>query len=264
MNRRNFVSTSLAGGAAGLLAQELSAFAQGAQKTPQYFELKAYAPRIGSHRKRLSNYLKQAAIPAWNRHGISAVGVFDVVYGNNGPTQFVLLPHPSLESVSAMRGKLAADATYQADARDFLDASLHDPGFTRVESSLYKAFEGMPEIAVPERAGDNQSRIFELRIYESHSEPAAIRKIEMFNNGEIDIFLKTGLTPVFFGEALIGRHLPNLTYMLTFKDLEDRDASWRKFFDHPDWIAMKKDVYYKDTVSNITSIILKPAAFSQI
>ena len=59
-----------------------------------------------------------------------------------------------------------------------------------------------------------KSRILELRIYESHSTKAGQKKIEMFNEGgEIAIFRKTGLRPVFFGETLIGPLMPNLTYM---------------------------------------------------
>ena len=105
---------------------------------------------------------------------------------------------------------------------------------------------------------------FELRIYQSHSEPKAIRKVEMFNKGEIDIFLETGLTPVFFGEAVIGSQLPNLTYMLTFSNMQDRETSWEAFRNHPDWHTMSADPYYADTVSNITSIILRPESFSQV
>ena len=41
-------------------------------------------------------------------------------------------------------------------------------------------------------------------------------------------FYETGLHPVFFGETIIGEKLPQLTYMLTFKDMEERDANWKK------------------------------------
>ena len=260
MNRRNFVAT------AGVAPVALTAAVTETptQADQQFFELRTYTPRVGPHKQKLAAYLENAAVPAWNRHGISNVGVFNVVYGPNTPSVYVLLAHHSLESVGMLRGKLAADEAYQDAAADFLAAPLDSPGFTRIESSLFKAFSGMPKVAVPEAAANNESRIFELRIYESHSERAAIRKVEMFNKGEIDIFHATGLTPVFFGEAMVGSLLPNLTYMLTFKDLADRDASWGKFINHPDWKTMSSDPYYKDTVSNITSIILRPASFSQL
>jgi len=262
MNRRNFVAT------AGLAGVAPAASLAGSSKADnhQYFELRHYhyPTRLAAHRERVTDYLRDAAIPAWNRLGIEHVGVFTVVYGPNAPSLYVLLPHPNLESVATLRSRMAADETYQQAGASFLNAELSDPAFLRIESSLMKAFDGMPSLAVPPGAANNDPRIFELRIYESHSEPKAIRKVEMFDKGEIDIFLKTGLTPVFFGEAMIGSLLPNLTYMLTFKDLNDRDASWRKFIDHPDWKAMSSDPYYADTVSNITSIILRPSPISQV
>src|SRR5205823_3238066 len=97
-----------------------------------------------------------------------------------------------------------------------------DPSYVRVESSLMAAFEGIPKLEVPEK----KSRIFELRTYESHSKKANKKKIEMFNKGEIAIFRRAGLQPVFFGETLTGTKLPNLTYMLTFENIAAHDKNW--------------------------------------
>ena len=45
----------------------------------------------------------------------------------------------------------------------------------------------------------------------------------------------TGLRPVFFGETLFGRLMPNLTYMLAFKDMADRDKNWDTFRTSAQW-----------------------------
>ncbi len=266
MNRRKFVQAAGTVPLAAAVPQSLAA-KTGSEHTAadaSFFELRKYVSRVGSHRARLASFLESVAIPAWNRHGISNVGVFSVVHGPTDPTTYVLLSHNSLDAMSSLRGKLAADEAYQTAGKDFLSATLDDPGYTRVESSLFKGFDAMPHLEVPAAAAEHKARIFELRIYESHSEEAAIRKIHMFNNGEIPIFLDTGLIPVFFGEAMIGDRLPNLTYMLTFKDMAARSEAWGKFLVHPEWEKMKADTYYKDTVSNITSIILRPLPFSQV
>ena len=119
----------------------------------------------------------------------------------------------------------------------------------------------MPQLKVPEKKG----RIFEIRTYESHSEKFAKKKIDMFNKGgEIEIFLETGLMPVFFGESLIGPRMPNLTYMLVFDDMADHDASWSRFIASPKWKKLSGDAQYKDTVSNIHNRILRPLGYSQI
>ena len=96
-------------------------------------------------------------------------------------------------------------------------------------TSLLAAFAGMPKLDVPPAALEHRPRIFELRVYESHSKKANLTKIKMFNEGEIAIFRRTGLRPVFFGETLIGSRLPNLTYMLTFDNVEQREKNWSAF-----------------------------------
>ena len=87
----------------------------------------------------------------------------------------------------------------------------------------------------------------------------------MFNDaGEIQIFRDSGLTPVFFGETLFGPLVPNLTYMVAFKDMVDRDKKWNVFRESPGWNEIKGLEQYKNTVSNITDIIMWPAKCSQI
>ena len=68
-----------------------------------------------------------------------------------------------------------------------------------------------------------------LRVYESHNERAAAKKIEMFNKAELAIFRRVGLTPVFFGATVVGAAMPNLTYLLVFPDEAGRAAAWARF-----------------------------------
>jgi hypothetical protein len=126
-----------------------------------------------------------------------------------------------------------------------------------------KAFANMPRIELPEK----KARLFELRRYESHSEVAGKKKIEMFNEaGEIAIFKRVGLTPVFFGETIIGGMRPNLTYMLTFDDMDEHDRNWKVFGSDPEWkkISAIPDYANAKIVSRITRTFLTPTAFSQI
>jgi len=46
--------------------------------------------------------------------------------------------------------------------------------------------------------------------------------------------------------------------------MEDRDKRWSNFGGSAGWAAIKDLEEYKDTVSNITDIILRPAKCSQI
>src|SRR5260370_22248794 len=67
----------------------------------------------------------------------------------------------------------------------------------------------MPRLEKPDTS---KPRLLNLRTYESHNERAAKKKIEMFNKGELAIFRRVGLTPVLFGETVVGPAMPNLTY----------------------------------------------------
>jgi hypothetical protein len=121
----------------------------------------------------------------------------------------------------------------------------------------------MPKLEIPEK----KERIFELRRYESASETAGKTKIKVFNDaGEIDIFKRVGLTPVFFGEAIIGSMMPNLTYMLTYDDMAEHDRNWKTFGGDPKWKEIKAVPDYADAkiVSRITATFLLPYDFSQI
>lgn len=230
----------------------------------QYLEWIKYALPTGANKGRVEKYYQNAAIPALNKLGIQNIGVFSVMYGPNTPSLYVLIPHDTIESVMTYQQELLKDATYKNAAKDFLESEISNPAYIRVERSLMKAFEGMAKVESAKKTVGDQ-RILEIRTYESHNYLKAQKKIDMFNNaGEIQVFRDTGLTPVFFGETIFGKLMPNLTYMVAFKDMADRDKSWDKFRYSDGWAAIKDLEEYKDTVSNITDIILRPAGCSQI
>ena len=60
--------------------------------------------------------------------------------------------------------------------------------------------------------------------------------------------------------------MPNLTYMLVFKDQDERKNNWRQFVQSPEWHKLSAIPEYADDriLSDITNIFLKPAAYSQI
>lgn len=261
MDRRQF---SLATGVLGTsLLASTTASAQDSKQ--QLIEFRRYDVVNWGQRGGLNSYLEKAAIPAWNRIGIKNVGAFTVTHGETKPSVYVLLAHPNMESVITADRQLLDDDEHRKTGKEFLEVAMADPSFLRINSQLMLAFQDMPTVEVPEAIKGKDSRVFELRIYESHNQIAAKKKIEMFNEGgEIAIFKDTGLDPIFFGESLIGERLPNLTYMLGFADMAAKDQAWDNFRNSPAWKKLSGDQQYKDTVSNITDIILRPTGYSQI
>lgn len=230
-----------------------------------YIELRAYRLKPGATSALLDSYLEKALIPALNARGIGAVGVFTEPDAKDGAAVWVLIPHASLESVASTDADLNADPAVQAAGARYLKSPTPaDPAFERIDSWLMLSFAGQPRLAVPALARAGRPRIFEMRTYESYSELKALKKVEMFNAGEITLMQELGLSPVFYGQALVGRDLPHLTYMLCSPDLAAHKRAWAAFAVHPVWVALKNDPQYADTVSKITSRFLAPAAYSQI
>ena len=260
MDRREFLAATAVAAASPL--PNLKTLAQSAPR--QYIELRRYHLLPGTKQRAFSAFIGDVAIPAMNRAGVGRVGAFTVVYGENAPSLLLILSHPTLDSMVSLRDRLAADGVYARAGAAILDAPLSDPAFVRVESTLLRAFDAMPTLEPSAGAGTARSRIFELRTYESHSDRAALNKLKMFNAGEVPIFRRAGLTPVFFGETLIGATMPSLTYMLTFSDISARDAAWAAFDKDPEWKSLSADAQYRDNVSAISDIILQPTAYSQM
>ncbi|WP_018612104.1 NIPSNAP family protein [Segetibacter koreensis] len=268
MKRRLFVKASLvtgslAAGIAPIVSKASKKDQMGKKSGGEYYELRVYTLKNSEQQKLVEDYFQNAAIPALNKLGSKNIGVFTEQQPEGQSKIYVIIPYNSVEDFINVSDKLANDATYQSAGDAYLNAPATAPAYERIQSSFLKAFAGMPKLQAP----PNKSRIFELRRYESASEAAGKKKIKMFNDiGEIAIFKRVGLTPVFFGETLIGEMRPNLTYMLTFDDMEEHDKNWKAFGGDPEWNRIKAIPEYADAkiVSNITRTFLVPASFSQI
>jgi hypothetical protein len=284
MQRREFLTascvagmSSLAGGSAMAQEQQVprrqpneseAAYrARLARSMPRrsYYELRRYEIERPEQKAGFDKFLSEAAIPALNRMGIKPVGVF---YPEKDLSPiYVLIWHTSCESFATLNQKLAEDAEFLQVGAEFVDAPADKPAYKNLETQFMIAFEGMQQLETPVT---DPGRVFQLRTYESPSERTGLKKIEMFNTAEIAIFRKVGLHPVFFGQTLAGTKMPNLTYMLGFKDAQEQQANWKKFGSDPEWKQISQMPEYMDKAilrpkpASITNLILKPAAYSQI
>jgi hypothetical protein len=237
------------------------------QAAPEFYLWRQYTIRIGSQPRRLAEYFERAALPALNRLGHKPIGVFDVVAGIPGPSLFLLIPLANLNALPALEAGLDKDEQYRRDAAAYIDATPGDPPFIRQEAMLLAAIPEMPRIDVPAATAKNGPRLLELRIYESPSEKAHRAKVRMFAElGELAIFRRVGLTPVFFSRTLVGARMPSLVYMLVHENLAGREKSWDAFRTDAEWKKLAATPGYSDAeiVSNITTIYLRPTAYSQV
>jgi NIPSNAP len=266
LERRRFLTSSLAASAFALARTSNAQTPAPSSKARQYYELRKYLLQAGPQTKITGKYVSDALIPALNRLGITPVGAFNLYLGPETPTLYLLLPSNNLETLVGAELRLRQDEQFLAAAAPFWNAPESSPPFTRVESTLLIAFEGWPQVVVPPPTAQNGKRVFQLRSYESATNRDHVRKLEMFHSGEFDFFRKAGFWQVFYGDALIGPRLPNLTYMVSFADLKQLNDLWAAFNNDPQWkqLTASSKFNFEAIVNNVTNLVLNPAPYSQI
>ncbi|MEO1614321.1 MAG: NIPSNAP family protein [Planctomycetota bacterium] len=236
------------------------------QASNEHYEVRTYHLGEKGDAAALDEYLKNALIPALNRQSDDPVGVFAPAENDENDCNcvFVVIPQRSLDGMASKNRLISRDKEFLAAAETYHSRSPKQPVFERVSSELLVAMACMPELKVPEGTLQNPDRVYELRLYESATERLGDLKVDMFNNGEVPIFLDSGVIPVFIGQALIGPQTPNLTYLTVYPSEEARLKAWDAFRAHPDWQTLKSVKKYRGTVSRIDKYILKPKPYSQM
>ena len=266
MNRRNFVA-----GAAGdslfapLALDALTPTSAQQSKKPMILELRKIQLRntTDNQRGRATEFISKVYAPALTQAGAVTVGLFSPMIAADSPFVLTLASYSSLDAFDQVQTKLWGDEAFLKEAERATSGPLL---FQRMEVSLLKGFPGFPGIEVQPADASKPARIFEMRTYESSTPLSLKKKIKMFEDGEIDIFRKYGLAPIFFGEQLAGGKMPNLTYMVAFENVTARDACWRGFGGSPEWkkLSSTPGLSDGDVVSNISNMLLAPLAGSQV
>lgn len=211
---------------------------------------------------RLSEYLQTGRAPALARAGGKLVGAFSIVIGPDSPSILTVAQFPSMGAMQETFAAIKKDEEHTR-ALEKLGEGNGLP-FVRVESSLLRSFDAMPQPAAPVESGGGHGRVFELRTYESQSFATLARKVAMFNGGEVQTFQRLGFRPVFFGETVVGPRQPNLMYMLSYDDLAAHDRLWQSFIADPEWkkLSTQPGLSDPEIVANISNTILAPLPFS--
>ncbi len=236
-------------------------------KTPdrEFYQLTVYHFKDASQEKILDNYLQQALIPSLHRLKVAKIGVFKP-WANDTATDkqvYVLIPMESVKMVTKIPAGLMKDNAYQTAASEYINAVHTAPPYTRMETILLQSFELAPKMQLPALKSDKKRRVYELRSYESATEKIYRNKVQMFNQGdEIGLFKRLNFNAVFYGEVIAGSKLPNLMYMTSFEDMDDRNKHWKTFVDDPYWKKLSAMPEYQNNVSHIDIILMYPSEYS--
>lgn len=242
-------------------------FSSAAQAAPprQFYQLIVYQLANDNQEKRLDKFLSGSFLPELHQLGIQSVGVYKTrgIDTASDKKMYVLITLKSLEEFRSASHVFEKPA-FSGQAGDYLQAPHDDPAFVRKETILMEAFSGMPELVKPKLKGPRSEQVYELRSYESASETLYLNKVDMFNEGEIDIFKNIGSQPVFFGQVLAGSRMPNLMYITAYDNMDSRNEKWKIFGGDPKWKEMSGDPQYKNNMNKADVIYLTPTDYSDI
>ena len=231
----------------------------------EFYQLKTYTLKNENQEKRVDAYLEHAFLPALKRMGIESVGVFKVRPDKYKVSDkiYVLIPFSTLAQFDRMETMLAVDKTYLSAGAEYINATHENTAYERISSVLMRAFPDMPKMKPTPVDGPRTERVYELRSYESPTEAMYRRKVRMFNEGgEIELFEHLGFNAVFYADVISGDHMPNLMYMTTFTNTDQRNALWKNFVNSEKWKEISVMDEYLNTVSHSDIHLLYPTAYS--
>lgn len=231
----------------------------------EYYQLTVYHYSSASQESTIDKYLEKSFLPALHSSGIKQVGVFKPI-GNDTASDkqvFVLIPFKNLEKIREITDISNQFKSLAASGEDYLKAKYNNPPYNRMEVTLSYAFELAPTMNVPSLSSPRADRVYEFRSYESPTEALYRNKVKMFNaGGEIALFKRLNFNAVFYAEVLAGTHMPNLIYMTSFENMEQRNKHWKDFVDSPEWKLLVADEQYKNNVSRNQTILMKCTEYS--
>ena len=106
--------------------------------------------------------------------------------------------------------------------------------------------------------------IYELRVYRCIPGrlPALLKR---FENATVKIWDKHGIKQAGFWTTVIGESNMDLTYMLKWESLAEREKKWTAFMSDPAWISARAESERDGPIiASIKSMILQPTAFSTV
>ena len=104
--------------------------------------------------------------------------------------------------------------------------------------------------------------IYEMRVYRCVPGrlPALLQR---FQNVTLKIWDKHGIKQAGFWTTLIGESNHELTYLLAWESLAEREKIWNGFMSDPEWISKRAETERNGPiVASISNSILQPTAFS--
>lgn len=222
------------------------------EKRTHFYTLESFKLKAGTGLPRLHEHFSKTLLPKINSIWSGPKIFLEAVIAPHLPQMLVVYGFNSLEEMWSVRTKALADPDL-AKAFEAMDSGP-EPAFEALDTTLLEAAPYSPEIAAAAAA---KPRIFELRVYHSPTYRQLTALHGRFSGPEIRIFHRVGIHPILYSSTLIGQNIPNLTYLIPFDSLADREKAWSAFGADPEWIKVRKESIEKSgQISSVQNISL--------
>lgn len=106
--------------------------------------------------------------------------------------------------------------------------------------------------------------IYEMRVY--HPVPGRLPNLlARFNDHTLRIWDKHGIRQVGFWTTLVGENAFDLTYMIAWESMAEREVKWTAFQTDPEWIRVRSESEKDGAINaSISNQFLAPTSFSAL
>jgi len=106
--------------------------------------------------------------------------------------------------------------------------------------------------------------IYEMRVYRTvpNRMPALLKRFETMT---LALWQRHGIRQAGFWTTAVGESNQELTYMLAWESMGEREQKWAAFSTDPEWIAKRGETEKNGTlVMTFSNQFLKPTSFSSV
>ena len=239
------------------IEKAISTFAK--EPARDYYLIQVYHCTTSKQIENIDAFLKNTFLPYLHQNGIEKVGVFAPVDNDTATDKrlYVWVPFKNIQKLDELDQKIEALDPMGTDAIIHLENADGSLPYTRIEKIITRAFKFQPQYVTKSTLTKSSSRVYEYRSYESPTEAMHLKKVHMFNEGgEVTLFESLNFNAIFYSKVIAGSSMPNLIYMTSFNNMEDRDAHWKSFEEAPLWKKISAAPEYLNTVNRNETVLM--------
>jgi len=227
--------------------------------TRDFYLIQIYHCSTPAQIDNIDAYLKNTYLPYLHQNSISKVGVFAPLDNDTAADKrlFVWIPLKSIDELDVLDQKIEKLDPMGKEAvihLEMVDSSLP---YNRIEKILTRAFKFQPNYVTKSSLTKSSNRVYEYRSYESATENLHLRKVHMFNEGgEVPLFERLNFNAIFYSKVIAGSRMPNLIYMTSFNNMDDRNAHWKAFVEDAVWKKISVAQEYLKSVNRNETVLM--------